>query len=159
MSTIRPAALVSPQASEIIKAGCELLSACVSASSMSSSSQEFGEQIERFAEAAKRRKESECHEALADLYTRLSAVEDLSPLVRRSVSQKKKRRPLIFRLLVDLKSARASQRQSAALSLGHVRYKPNTVSLESSVQALLSQLESDTKVRRHILNAWLCELK
>jgi hypothetical protein len=52
------------------------------------------------------------------------------------------------RLVGDLKSMRAAQRQSAALALGAIRYEHCPDVTEKVVHALLSQLEPEVKVSR-----------
>lgn len=51
-----------------------------------------------------------------------------------------------YRLILDIKSIRAAQRQSAALCLGSIRYDRCASHIEKAVGVLLAQLAVGTKV-------------
>ncbi|KAL1413220.1 hypothetical protein Q8F55_000973 [Vanrija albida] len=135
LDAVRPAALVSTDAADIITAGCELIAATLTPTVDLAP-------VPRFCEAATRRREAPVHEALADACRRLSEVRDATAQVTKSID--------------ELKSARAAQRQASALCLGHFQYKSHAAA-EAPLAALLGLLtpeaKSDVETKRNAVRS------
>ncbi|KAK8845579.1 hypothetical protein IAR55_006295 [Kwoniella newhampshirensis] len=132
ISIIRPAALVAPQAAEILSAICSLLTVVLDADIISLSTTQ--NVLDKYLDLASKRRENEVHERVAEVYGR---VTDLKGCERE-----------VKKLVQDLRSFRVSQRQAAALALGHVRYPAGeSTTIERSVKAL-SELLDDTSSGR-----------
>ncbi|KAL7418710.1 hypothetical protein Q5752_006393 [Cryptotrichosporon argae] len=141
LNDVRPAALVTHAAAEVIQAACELIAASLSPNvAVAAGTQAV---LDRYTETACRRREGEVHEALAAAYGRVSELRNASGDVAR--------------LIGDLSSIRAAQKQAAALCLGHVRYALCAASLPRAVDALLAQLAAGTKAdigtRRYVIRS------
>lgn len=81
LTTVRPAALISPQAAEILQTACDLISAVLEESILLvASTQQI---LDRYIEASMKRKEEGCHEAVARLYGRLSILRNCSNEVKK----------------------------------------------------------------------------
>jgi hypothetical protein len=149
LSTVRPAALVSQQAADVLQTACDLLTAALDADAIAETSTQT--LLNQFLETTMRRREAECHEAVARVFGRLSELRACGAEVIKWVRKEGTSKPfsvLMSRLVGDLKSMRAAQRQSAALSLGAIRYHNCPGATEKAVGALLSQLEPEVKVSR-----------
>ncbi|RXK40761.1 hypothetical protein M231_02013 [Tremella mesenterica] len=129
LSTIRSGVFLSPVGGDILKATCELFTTCLSQEALNLP--EVTKVLDLVILSSMRRREAECHEAVADVYTRLSELTDPTDL--------------IIKLINDLKSIRPPQRQSAALSLGHIRHLTHSQLMRKAIEALLRQLDSSTK--------------
>ncbi|EIW73358.1 hypothetical protein TREMEDRAFT_26174 [Tremella mesenterica DSM 1558] len=129
LSTIRSGVFLSPVGGDILKATCELFTTCLSQEALNLP--EVTKVLDLVILSSMRRREAECHEAVADVYTRLSELTDPTGLMTK--------------LINDLKSIRPPQRQSAALSLGHIRYLTHSQLVQKAIEALLRQLDSSTK--------------
>lgn len=148
--TIRPAALVSQLAGELLRSACNLITACLSPSTVQLD--ETQRLLDQYLDLAMRRREIECQEAVARTFDRLSELRGCSKEAKKWVYSS-----LLFcrdsttltvlpRLIGDLMAIRAVVRQAAALSLGHIQYAHCSVPVEKSVNALLGQLKPDGKV-------------
>ncbi|TXT16051.1 hypothetical protein VHUM_00554 [Vanrija humicola] len=135
LETVRAAALVSTDAADIITAGCELVTATLTPTVDLAP-------VPRFFEAAARRREAPVHEALADACLRLSQVRDATAQVLKSID--------------ELKSARAAQRQAAALCLGHFQYKSHAATnapLAALLGLLTPEAKSDVETKRNAVRS------
>ncbi|WVQ80901.1 hypothetical protein IAT38_003008 [Cryptococcus sp. DSM 104549] len=130
LSTIRPAALVSSQAADVLTSLCELITNTLNPAIVSSPAS--AGVLSRYIDAATKRRESEVHESVARVYERLSVLQDCEKDV--------------LKLIADLKSFRVSQRQAATLALGHIQYPacPSRIT-DKAVKALLSLLDEPAK--------------
>jgi hypothetical protein len=76
LSTIRPAALLSPGAGPILKQACDVICATLNQGIMGDEgSQEI---LDRFIDASMKRREVDCQEAVANLYGCVSGLRDAS---------------------------------------------------------------------------------
>ncbi|WWD22528.1 hypothetical protein CI109_107021 [Kwoniella shandongensis] len=129
LSTIRPAALVAPQAADILSTICSLFTVIVNPDIMSSTSTQAV--LDKYLDLATKRRESEVHERVAEVYQRITELKTCEREVNKLVG--------------DLKSFRVSQRQAASLALGHIRYPAGeSLVTDKAVKALLSLLDDPT---------------
>lgn len=77
LTTVRPAALVSPQSSEILQTACDLMSAVLDERILRLEAAQAV--LDRYIDMTMKRKEEGCHEAVARLYGRLSSLRDCTP--------------------------------------------------------------------------------
>ncbi|WVO16748.1 hypothetical protein L204_104432 [Cryptococcus depauperatus] len=131
LSTIRPVTLVSQQAADILSVICNLLNVILNRSILELSCSQST--INHFLDLAGMRKESDVHESMAKVYFKLSILRNVETDIEK--------------LIGDLKSYRVSQRQAAALSLGHIQYPPAPSAItEKVIEALLGLLQDPDKV-------------
>ena len=83
MSTIRPATFVSSVGVEILQEACNLLTTCLTRSTVES--RETEELLDQILDLAARRRELSCQRALAITYGRLSQLRDCGKEVQRVV--------------------------------------------------------------------------
>jgi hypothetical protein len=76
LGSIRPAALVSPQAGPIIRKACEVICATLNQAIINSAGSQAV--LDKFIEAGMKRRETECQEGVADVYGCLSAQRNAS---------------------------------------------------------------------------------
>lgn len=135
---VRAAALITSNAAEIVSAGCALAEAALKPST------DFTP-LQRFFDAAERRREAEVHEALAAAARRYSQVYDVSTVLA-----------FTRRAIEHLASARPTQRQANALLLGHVVY-PSGEAAAAPLAALLGLLDpaskADVETRRNAVRS------
>lgn len=81
LADVRPAMLITSSAPEILTAGCDLITACLTPVSLVREACQL--QLNRFAEAAVRRRETECQEAAANVFTRLSQLRECTGEVKK----------------------------------------------------------------------------
>ncbi|GFZ52002.1 hypothetical protein JCM24511_09773 [Saitozyma sp. JCM 24511] len=117
------------QAADMLKTACDLLTAALDGDVIAETSTQT--LLDQFTETTMRRREAECHEAVARVFGRLSELRACGVEV--------------IKLVGDLNSMRAAQRQSAALALGAIRYGNCPGVTEQAVHALLFQLEPEVK--------------
>ncbi|ORY25084.1 armadillo-type protein [Naematelia encephala] len=141
LSSVRPSIFVSIGAAEILQAACGLLTACLSPSSAGET--KLQKILDHIIEASMRRREPECQEALSRTFGRLSELRDCTKDVEK--------------LLGDLRSARAGQKQAATLALGSIRYAQCPSTVEKAVKALLGLMDpiakSDVETRRYAIRS------
>lgn len=125
LNKVRPGALVTSNAADIVNGGCQLAAAALTPASDLTP-------LERFFSAATQRRETDVHDSLAALCRVMSEVQPDNTIsyVRRTMS--------------ELGAARAATRQAAALCLGSYQYRtPSEVS--GPLDALLAQFGKDAK--------------
>ncbi|ORX34799.1 armadillo-type protein [Kockovaella imperatae] len=141
ISKIRPAVLVSSQASDILQGIASLIKGCLSPDCCDSAT--IRHIYLKFRDGNIRRKEPECHFAAASLVARYSELRDVSDEVHT--------------FLALLASGTAAQRQASALCLGAVSYRLSASSLPAALEGLLRQLEpsqkADVETRRSAVSA------
>ncbi|WVF65933.1 hypothetical protein IAT40_000671 [Kwoniella sp. CBS 6097] len=130
LSTIRPAALVSSQAADIISAIFDVLVSVLDSAVLSQSGSQGV--LDRYIDLGMKRRESEVQESLSNVYGRLSRLRDPTKDVNK--------------LVADLKTFRISQRQTACLALGHIQYPAGSALTEQAVKALLAILGDVAKM-------------
>ncbi|WVQ93564.1 hypothetical protein IAU59_000639 [Kwoniella sp. CBS 9459] len=130
LSTIRPAALVSAQAADILSAIFELIVSVIVPSILNKPAAQAV--LDRYVDLGMKRREPEVQESLANVYGRLSELRDPTKDVQK--------------LIADLKTFRMSQRQTACLALGHVRYSAESALTDKAVKALLAILSDTAKM-------------
>ncbi|OCF31205.1 cofactor D [Kwoniella heveanensis BCC8398] len=130
LSTIRPAALVSSQAADILSAIFELLVSILGPSILT----QAGTQaiLDRYIDTGMKRREPEVQESIARVYGRLSCLREPTKDVNK--------------LVADLKTFRLSQRQTACLALGQVQYPLDSPLTEKAVKALVGILGDIVKM-------------
>lgn len=125
LTKVRPGALVTSNAADIVNGGCLLAAAALTSSADLSP-------LERFFSAATQRRETDVHDSLAALCRVMSEVQpdNCVSYVRRTMS--------------ELGAARASTRQAAALCLGSYQYR-TAAEISGPLDALLAQFGKDAK--------------
>ena len=83
MSTIRPAALVSSQAAEVVEAACDLVTASLSGVCLGKTT--VDELVYHYMDLVIKRKEAECYEAAARMIGRLSELRPANKEIDRCV--------------------------------------------------------------------------
>lgn len=145
ISTIRPAALVSSQAAEVVEAACDLITACLSGACLGKPTAD--ELVYHYLDLVMRRKEAECYEAAARMIGCLSELRPANKEIDRCVwVDPGADKALINSLTVMIGSPRPIPRQIATLILGHVRYDRCRERLKQIFQMLWYQLADGAKV-------------
>ncbi|WWC85834.1 uncharacterized protein L201_000701 [Kwoniella dendrophila CBS 6074] len=131
LCTIRPASFVSTQAADILASTCLLVVNILNPPIVTASSTQSV--LDKYLDLSMKRRDPEVHEAIAQVYGKLSELR----------SPEKD----IIKLIADLKSFRIATRQAASLSLGHIKYPrlPSSIT-DKAIEALLSLLNQPDKI-------------
>jgi hypothetical protein len=92
LSTVRPAALVSQQAADMLQTACHLLTAALDGDVIAESSTQT--LLNQFIETTMRRREAECHEAVTRVFGRLSELRACGPEVIKWVQRSGKQQAM-----------------------------------------------------------------
>ncbi|WVQ76181.1 hypothetical protein IAR50_005840 [Cryptococcus sp. DSM 104548] len=137
LSSIRAPTFLSPQAPDILTSLYSLLTTILSPEVLDVEGSKGREKLGRWLDMAGRRREVGVHEEGAKVWGVLSGLGEYTRDVEK--------------LLADLKSSRATIRQYATLSLGHIQYPSSASPLASTTQkavnALLGLLKEDQRVK------------